>query len=145
MPNTPTQPFVEHINATVQDIDLAVRFITTALPEWRVRGGGTLDWYGKTIRWLHVGSDAHYIALQSGGDGPGPDWRSSATGIKHVGIVVHSVHEVVDRLTSEGFEFDHWGGQTEHRHSAYFMLSNDFQLEFVEYKTPDAGLRNRYA
>ena len=73
MSNTPTQPFVEHVNATVQDIDRAVRFITAALPEWRVRGSGTLDWYGKTIRWLHVGDDAHYIALQSGGQGAGPD------------------------------------------------------------------------
>ena len=67
MDTSPSQPFVEHINATVQDIDGATLFITTAIPEWRVRGGGTLDWYGKTIRWLHVGSDAHYIALQGGG------------------------------------------------------------------------------
>ena len=67
MPHSSQRPFVEHINATVQDIDRALHFITTALPEWRVRGGGTLAWYGKTIRWLHVGDDAHYIALQSGG------------------------------------------------------------------------------
>ena len=145
MDTATSEPFVEHVNATVQDIDRAARFITTALPEWRVRGGGTLDWYGKTIRWLHVGSDAHYIALQSGGVVAGPDWRSSAAGIKHVGIVVPSLHEVVDRLANAGFELDHWGGQTEHRQSAYFMLSDDFQLEFVEYQTQDAALRNVYA
>ena len=42
MDTATSEPFVEHVNATVQDIDRAARFITTALPEWRVRGGGTL-------------------------------------------------------------------------------------------------------
>jgi catechol 2,3-dioxygenase-like lactoylglutathione lyase family enzyme len=139
------EPFVEHINATVQDIDRAVRFFTIALPEWRVRGGGTLDRYGKTIRWQHVGGDAHYIALQSGGDGPGPDWQSHRTAIKHVGIVVPSVHAVVRRLRAAGFELDHWGGETAQRNSAYVMLGDDFQVEFVEYKTQDSALRNAYA
>jgi catechol 2,3-dioxygenase-like lactoylglutathione lyase family enzyme len=139
-----SRAFVEHVNATVQDIDRAARFITTALPEWHVRGGGTLDWYGKPIRWLHVGNDTHYIALQSGGEGPGPDWQSHRTAIKHVGIVVPSVQAVVDRLRAAGFEVDHWGGETAHRHSVYVMQGDDFQVEFVEYKTADAALRNAY-
>jgi catechol 2,3-dioxygenase-like lactoylglutathione lyase family enzyme len=145
MSQVTSHPFVEHVNATVQDIDRALRFITTALPEWRVRGGGTMDWYGKTIRWAHVGSDEHYIALQSGGDGPGPDWQSHRTAIKHVGIVVPSVHDVVDRLRAAGFELDHWGGESAHRNSVYVMLGDDFQIEFVEYRTRDAALRNAYA
>jgi catechol 2,3-dioxygenase-like lactoylglutathione lyase family enzyme len=145
MANTESQPFVEHINATVQDIDRAVRFFTAALPEWRVRGGGTIDWYGKPIRWLHVGDDRHYIALQGGGGGPGPDWQSHATAIKHVGIVVPSVQAVVERLQAAGFELDHWGGKAAHRNSIYVMLSDDFQVEFVEYQTQDIALRNAYA
>jgi hypothetical protein len=145
MSNTTSTAFVEHINATVQDIDRAVRFITTALPEWRVRGGGTIDWYGKPIRWVHVGSDAHYIALQGSGDGAGPDWRSHCTAIKHVGIVVPSVQDVVSRLQGAGYGLDHWGGETAHRRSVYFMLGDEFQFEFVEYATQDASLRNVYA
>jgi catechol 2,3-dioxygenase-like lactoylglutathione lyase family enzyme len=145
MSHATSHPFVEHINATVQDIERAALFFTTALPEWRVRGGGTLDWYGKPIRWLHVGSDLHYIALQGGGDGPGPDWQSHRTAIKHVGIVVPSVQAVVERLRAAGFELDHWGSNTAHRHSAYVMLGDDFQVEFVEYKTQDLALRNAYA
>jgi catechol 2,3-dioxygenase-like lactoylglutathione lyase family enzyme len=137
--------YVEHINATVQDIDRAVRFFTTALPEWRVRGGGTLDWYGKTIRWLHIGDDAHYIALQGGGEGAGPDWQSHGTAIKHVGIVVPSAGTVVERLRAAGFDVDHWGAEHAHRRRVYFMLGDDFQVEFVEYKTQDTALRNAYA
>jgi catechol 2,3-dioxygenase-like lactoylglutathione lyase family enzyme len=139
------EPFVEHVNATVQDVDRAVRFFTTALPEWRVRGEGTMDWYGKTIRWLHVGGDAHYIALQSGDAGPGPDWRSHRAAIKHVGIVVPSVQAVVDRLQAAGFELDHWGGQTAHRKGVYVMLGDEFQVEFNEYMTQDAAMRHAYA
>ncbi len=145
MPHSSQRPFVEHINATVQDIDGALQFITTALPEWRVRGGGTLAWYGKTIRWVHVGSDEHYIALQSGGEGAGPDWQSHHTGIKHVGIVVPSVSDVVNRLQAAGFELDHWGGETAHRQNVYFMQGSDLQFEFVEYRTQVAALRNAYA
>ena len=145
MPATTSTPFVEHVNATVQDIDRAVHFFTSALPEWHVRGGGTIDWLGKPIRWLHVGDDVHYIALQGGGDGPGPDWQSHATAIKHVGIVVPSVQSVVERLQAAGFELDHWGGETAHRRSVYVMLGDEFQVEFVEYRTQDAALRNTYA
>ena len=137
--------YVEHVNATVQDVDLAVRYLTTALPEWRVRGGGTMDWYGKPMRWVHVGSDAHYIALQSGGVGPGMDWRGNGTGIKHVGIVVPSVQAVVDRLTAAGYELDHWAGESAHRKRVYFMLGDEFQIEFVEYTAQGAALRNLYA
>jgi catechol 2,3-dioxygenase-like lactoylglutathione lyase family enzyme len=145
MPAATSPAFVEHINATVQDIDRAVRFITTALPEWRVRGGGTIDWYGKPVRWLHVGDEMNYIALQSGGNGPGPDWQSHATAIKHVGIVVPSLPAVVERLRAAGFDVDHWGGETAHRRSVYVMLGDDFQVEFVEYKTQDTALRNVYS
>ncbi len=145
MPSITSHSFVEHINATVQDIDRAVRFFTTALPEWRVRGGGTIDWYGKPVRWLHVGDEMNYIALQSGGSGPGPDWQSHATAIKHVGIVVPLLPAVVERLQGAGFDVDHWGGETAHRRSVYVMLGDDFQVEFVEYKTQDTALRNVYS
>ena len=96
-------PYVEHVNATVQDVDRAVRFLTTALPGWGERGSGTMDWFGQPMHWVHIGDDGHYIALQSGGVGAGVDWRSNGSGIKHVGIVVPSVQAVVDRLQAAGF------------------------------------------
>lgn len=87
MSTSSPSPYVEHINATVQHVDRAVQFLTTALPNWHVRGRGTMDWFGKPMHWVHVGSEAHYIALQSGGVGAGPDWRASGSGIKHVGTL----------------------------------------------------------
>ena len=48
---------------------------------WRLRGGGEMDWYGKSIAWRHLGNDDHYIALQSGGEGAGPHWQTHTTGV----------------------------------------------------------------
>ncbi|MBL0087605.1 MAG: VOC family protein [Ideonella sp.] len=136
---------LEHANITVTDPDRALRFFTTALPGWRVRGGGEMDWYGKPIRWTHVGTDDVYIALQSGGEGPGPDWQGHATGVKHLGLVVDDIDAAVARLQRDGFAVDHWGGQTAHRRSVYLMVGADFQVELVQYLSRDAALRNAYA
>lgn len=137
--------FIEHVNLTVRDIDRATAFLLAAMPAWRVRGGGQMDWYGRRIPWVHVGDDAQYIALQGGGEGPGPDWQTHATGAKHVGIVVPSVDEVVRRLDAAGFPLDHWGGRTARRNSAYVMEGDDLQFEFVEYATPVLSERAEYA
>jgi catechol 2,3-dioxygenase-like lactoylglutathione lyase family enzyme len=135
---------IEHVNTTVDDLDRTLRFLAAAAPDWRVRGGGTMDWYGKPIRWVHVGTDDQYLALQSGGEGRGPDWRTHEAGVKHVGIVVPSVQAVVERLAAAGFAVDHWGGDTPHRRSVYVMDGAHLQFEFVEYDTDEPALRNVY-
>lgn len=137
--------FIEHVNLTVRDIDRAIAFLQAALPAWRVRGGGRMEWHGKTIRWVHVGDEAQYIALQSDGEGPGTVDQPHATGAKHVGIVVPSVDEVVQRLAAAGFPLDHWGGKTARRNSAYLMEGDDIQFEFVEYATANLAERAEYA
>lgn len=78
------QAILEHVNLTVRDIDRTVRFLQTALPDWRVRGEGTMDWFGTPIRWLHIGTDDHYLALQCGSEGEDLDWRSHHVGAKHL-------------------------------------------------------------
>lgn len=136
---------LEHVNITVTDLDRALRFLTTALPAWRVRGGGEMDWFGKPIRWVHVGSDDVYVALQGGGQGPGPHWQGHGTGVKHLGLVVQQLDATVARLQQAGFAIDHWGGETAHRRSVYFMVGTDFQIELVHYLSAEPALRNAYA
>lgn len=149
MASTQQQPTLslalEHVNVTVQDIDRATRFLLVALPNWRVRGGGTMDWYGKPIRWQHVGDEHQYIALQGGGEGAAPGWQTHAVGAKHIGFVVPSVDAVVQRLAAAGFPIDHWGATTEVRRSAYVMEGEDLQFEFVQYTTEDLARREEYA
>lgn len=136
---------LEHLNVTVRDIDATTRFLLLAMPTWQVRGGGEMDWYGKTIRWQHVGDANVYLALQGGGEGEHPSWQSHQRGLKHVGLVVPSVAAVVQRLAEAGHPLDHWGGATPARRSAYVMAPDGLQFEFVEYHTDDPALRNAYA
>ena len=135
---------LEHLNLTVRDVETTTRFLLAALPEWRVRGGGEMDWYGKTIRWQHVGDDRFYLALQGGGEGPVTPWQSHQLGPKHVGLVVPSVDAVVQRLAAAGYPLDHWGGSTPARRSAYVVDPDSLQFEFVEYLSADPALRNAY-
>ena len=139
-----TTPHLEHANITVKDIDAVVGFITTALPGWQVRGQGTMDWFGKRIRWLHVGTSNHYLALQEGGEGILPSWTSHAVGVKHIGFRVRSLAPVVERLERAGFPIDHPGGAHPHRHSAYFTFRDELQFEFVEYLSARSSERNAY-
>ena len=136
--------YLEHANLTVTDIDAVVRFIRTALPAWSVRGQGTMDWFGKPIRWLHIGTEAFDIALMGGGEGDWPHWTSHQAGLKHLGLVVDCVDEVVRRLDAAGYPLDHWGGASAHRRNVYVIAPEGLQFEFVEYLSVDVAERNAY-
>jgi catechol 2,3-dioxygenase-like lactoylglutathione lyase family enzyme len=137
--------YVEHVNITVKDLDKTVAFILAALPDWRIRGQGAADWFGKPARWLHVGTDASYLALMDGGEGTGLRWTGHQVGMKHVGIVVPDVQAVVERLAAAGHALDHWGGEHPFRRSIYFIERDELQFEFVEYRSNAPAERNDYA
>lgn len=140
-----TTATLEHVNLTVNDLQTTLRFIQTALPGWQVRGQGHMDWFGKPIQWLHVGTASQYLALQSGGDSQALDWQGHQTGVKHVGLVVDDLEAVVARLNEAGFALDHWGGSSAYRRSAYFVEPGSVQFEFMQYLSDDPALRNHYA
>lgn len=136
---------LEHVNLTVSDLERTLRFVQTALPGWRVRGQGRMDWFGQPIQWLHVGTATTYLALQSGGESQALEWKGHQTGVKHVGLVVNDLDATVARLTEAGFPLDHWGGTSAYRRSAYFVEPGSVQFEFVQYLSEDPALRNHYA
>lgn len=140
-----TQAYIEHVNITVKDLDKTVAFLRAALPDWRVRGQGDVDWFGKRAHWLHVGTDSSYLALMNGGEGSGPHWTGHHVGMKHVGIVVSDVDAVVARLAAAGHSLDHWGGAHPFRRSVYVIEQDELQFEFVEYLSDVAAKRNDYA
>ena len=135
---------LEHVNLTVTDLPATLRFIHLAMPAWRVRGSGQMDWFGKTIDWCHVGDDHSYLALQSGGETEPLTWQSHHTGAKHIGLVVADLSEVLQRLDSAGFALDHWGGKNAARRSAYVLAPGALQFEFVQYDSESVALRNDY-
>jgi hypothetical protein len=50
---------MEHANLHVRHFDDAVRFLKTAFPAFKIRSESIRD----GLRWMHIGTDETYIAL----------------------------------------------------------------------------------
>ena len=145
MPMPMPTEYLEHANITVRNLDTALQFLQLALPTWQVRGQGRMDWFGKPIRWLHLGTASHYIALQSEGEGATLDWQSHAVGVKHLGLVVPDLAALQTRLTAAGHALDHPGGKHPHRRSVYYQMDGLVQIEFMQYLSDQTAQRNDYS
>ncbi len=130
---------LEHGNIRVGDLDEAVRFLTTALPNFRVRGGGSS---GDGSRWLHVGTDNTYVALT---EATGDRRPSDGPGLNHLGFVVDDVDAVRERLAEAGYEQSSVGEPHRYRMRGYFFDRDGVEWEFVEYLTDDPAKRNDYS
>ena len=71
---------VEHVSIRVKSIERTLDFLTTALPDFKVRGGGGAG----RQRWIHVGTDDTYVVLT---EDPRREVRKGP-GLNHVGFVV---------------------------------------------------------
>ena len=137
--------YVEHANISVVNARKTIEFLTTAIPEWTIRGCGKLDdWFGRPIEWFHVGDEHSYIAISDGGDGDAGHWTTHFTGMKHLGIVVPDVDALVARLKEVGYELDHWGAEHPFRKNVYYLEDHGMQFEFVEYLSDKDSERNDY-
>src|SRR4051812_43999439 len=88
---------LDHANLIVRDIDETIRFLQTALPDFRVRGRGD--------GWVHVGTNDAYLALnEATRDGAEP-WvpYDGAPGLNHLGFEVDDVDALRDRLRAAGY------------------------------------------
>ena len=136
--------YVEHSNICVEHPERTIQFLLAAIPGWSIRGQGEMEWFGQTIQWFHVGDQSSYIAVQSGGVGASRSWKELWTGVKHIGIVVESMTNVVNNLEAAGFEVDHYGGSHPFRKNVYFLEDHDIQFEFIEYTSELYAERNCY-
>ncbi len=62
---------LEHANLCVRDMEVMMRFLQTAFPEFRVRGEGISN---DGTGWVHVGTDETYIALGQARLEPAKRW-----------------------------------------------------------------------
>ena len=127
---------LEHANLNVRSIDEAVRFLTTAFPEFRVRGEGVAN----GTLWAHVGTDETYIALNETGKE-----IVSAGPLNHLGYVVDNVDSLASRMISAGYREGFAAPPHAHRKRRYFHDADDIEWEFVEYLSDDPALRNDYS
>ena len=94
---------LEHANVCVHDIDGVVKFLQTAFPEFKIRHDGVNE---KDVRWVHVGNDETYVALNQANpnEPPGANPYSGRPGLNHLAYVVDDVEAVRERLLAAGYK-----------------------------------------
>ncbi len=137
------QPYLEHVNLTVTDIDATLRFLQTAMPGLQVRGEGEGE---QSRRWVHVGTDRTYLALEDrGAREPGPHVPYRHPGMNHIGFVVKDVAGVAARLGAAGYGEGMRDMEHPHRKRLYFFDDDGNEFEFVEYLSERPDERNDYS
>lgn len=98
-------------------------------------------------RWVHFGTDEHYVALQQNSK---PSGREDVTyrndGINHLGFVVTGLDDIILRAEEAGYELSPVSAMDDHPHRrrAYFFDANGVEWELVEYLSDEVSERNDY-
>ena len=133
---------LEHANVSVRNFDESVRFLKTAFPDFAVRREGVHE--GR--RWMHIGTDDTYIALNEATAEPPERWvpYSGKPGVNHLGFDVDDVEALRERLATAGFRDSTYPNHHPHRKRVYFYDADGNDWEFVEYLSTDPAERNDY-
>ncbi|WP_298862372.1 VOC family protein [uncultured Sulfitobacter sp.] len=121
---------LEHINVTVQDVDVTAKLLCD-LFGWEVR------WQGPSIhegRSAHVGSASSYLALYSPPSATEPAAESyhKRAGLNHIGIVVDDLDAVEARIKAKGYvPNSHQDYEPGRRF--YFDDENGIEFEIISY------------
>ncbi len=135
---------LEHANMIVRDIDATIRFLQTAFPDFTIRH----DSKGADgPRWVHIGTDATYIALNEASVEPEQHWEpyTGIPGVNHLAYEVDDVDALQERLTAAGYTDSTVANNHPYRKRVYFYDPDGNDWEFVQYYTDAPSERNDYA
>jgi catechol 2,3-dioxygenase-like lactoylglutathione lyase family enzyme len=135
------QPYVEHANLRVGDIDAAIRFFQTAMPEFAVRKDVR---YENGHRWVHLGTETSYLTLNTAPKAPEPITRPPK-GVSHVGFVVENAEALRDRMLAAGYKEGYVSETHPHRRRVYILDDDGMEWEFVQYYSDNIAERNDYS
>jgi hypothetical protein len=136
--NTPS--YLEHNNITVNNLEEAIRFIQTAMPEFKIRGEGA----DSQRRWAHIGTDESYLALTETTASVKGSEDYLTHGFNHMGFVVSDVREVGKRLREAGYRSNYPFTEHKHRLRDYYLDTDGNEYEFIEYLSDNPEDRNSY-
>ena len=134
---------LEHANLSVRDVEAMIRFLMTAFSEFRIRNEGTNR---DGTRWVHVGTDSTYIALnQAKADSERP-WMpySGEPGVNHLAYEVDDVESLRVRLRAAGYRDSTVPNAHPYRKRVYFYGPDGNDWEFVQYFSQNPAERNDY-
>lgn len=134
---------LEHANLLVRDIDATIRFLQTAFPEFRIRFDKT-DARGS--RWVHIGTDDNYIALNQSTVEPEQRWTpySGVPGVNHLAYEVDDADALRKRMRAAGYKDSTVANRHPYRKRVYFHDPDGNDWEFVQYLSDDPSKRNDY-
>ena len=134
---------LEHANVCVRDIEAMIRFLTTAFPEFLVRGEGKSR---DGTRWVHLGTHDTYIALGQAKADPERHWipYSGEPGVNHLAYEVDDAESLHMRLKVAGYRESTPPNAHPHRKRVYFYDPEGNDWEFVQYFSQDPAERNDY-
>lgn len=132
--------YLEHANITVNNIDKAVQFFSTAFPHFKKRGGGESN--GRD--WIHFGDTTTYVALNTSDEDKHIEKQYESTGINHLGFVVEDVAAIANRLENAGYKRSFPKQEEQFRIRDYFYDGDGNEYEFVQYLSDEVSERNFY-
>ena len=132
--------YVEHANVSVTDVDEAIRFFTTAMPDFRVRH----DSGPGPKRWVHLGSDSTYMSIGQMPDPAEGQFEHHRPGYNHVGFAVEDADALRERMLSAGYREGFVPEPHPQRKRVYFIDNDGMEYEFVQYYSDDFAKRNDY-
>jgi hypothetical protein len=120
-----------------------IKFLQTALPDFIIRHDET-DSDGD--RWVHIGNDTTYIALNSSTQKDSSDWKpySGEPGVNHLGYMVDNAGQVRNRLIAANYVESTFENNHPFRKRVYFYDPEGRDWEFVEYLSENLEERNDY-
>lgn len=133
---------LEHANLYVRDIDATTKFLRCAFPDFVVRREGVNE--GR--RWVHVGNDGTYVALNQASEEPAERWVPYAgkPGVNHLGYEVEDADALRERMQAAGYHDSTVPNDHPFRKRVYFHDPEGNDWEFVEYLSEDLAERNDY-
>jgi len=134
---------MEHANLCVRDIEVMIRFLQTAFPDFVMRGEGL---NADDTRWIHFGNDHTYLALSQARREPAEPWRPyvGTPGLNHLGFEVDDVPALRERMSSAGYRDSTVPNNHPYRRRVYFCDPEGNDWEFIQYLSSDPAQRNDY-
>ena len=136
---------IEHANVTVPSIEKAVHFLKTVFPEFEVRNEGMGGEGQDRRRWLHVGTDSTYVALEELQAKPESPTRKPYfdLGYNHLCFEVENIDGIHDRLAAAGYP-PRFAPKEKFRKRLYVHDHVGNEWEFVEYFSQVPSEKNLY-
>lgn len=136
---------IEHANITVPDIDAAIAFLKVVAPDFEVRKDATDP---RGYRWVHIGNDDHYFALEAPHDPAGKSQIPLPTyqnyGVNHIALIVSNIREIEKQLIAGGYKPSIATPEEKFRKRIYYFDSAGFEWELVEYGSDDPSEKYLY-